>query len=190
MLLLSSMTTATIFCCGRSVAMLNAGCHNRNSNRQTSRLWRIQTTAVRGPRMVGAITRRRRQITQPRASADTASRPISNQRGHSPRSTKLPLAKTVGGYLKRNSNIGPGRYGFQPQHIMLLTLGVPAWKNGYEKEFRSQNSEVGIRAWAILNSEFSPSGLPPAPFDQKSMPFLHEYDSMELRPYMGNWGLS
>src|ERR1700722_19416378 len=187
MLLLSSITTATMFCCGRKVAMLNAGCHSRNSNRQISKLWRIQTTALRGPRMVGAITRRRLQITQPSPAAAISRSAARVHTGHWLRSTKLPLAKTVGGYLKRNSNIGSGHYRFSSALSIscYLMLGVRRGKFGYRKEDRSQNSESRSQ-----NSEARMPGARPcgktqlrrdaAPFDSKSMLFLQQYDSMGI----------
>jgi hypothetical protein len=106
MLRLSSITTATMFCCGRSVAILSAGCHNRNSSKQTNIDSSSQTIPVRKPRIEGAIALRRFQMTKPNPAAATIRASISAQGGHWPSSTKVPLLKTVGGYLNRNSNIG------------------------------------------------------------------------------------
>src|SRR5260370_42009187 len=105
MLLLSSTTTATMFCCGLRVAMLRAGCHSRNSSRQTNRLSSNQTTTVRRPRIEGAIALRLLQIGQPKTVAAARSAIVHAQIGHSPRNTKVPLEKTAGGYLNKNSNI-------------------------------------------------------------------------------------
>ena len=125
MLLLSSMTTATMFCCGRRVAMLNAGCHSRNSSRQTSKLWRIQTTAVRGPRMVGAMARRRLQITQPRPAA--ASEQQHHQRPHRPLAEKHEAAfgEDSRRIFEEKLKHRIGAYGPASQHIMLLNVRCP-----------------------------------------------------------------
>src|SRR6516225_8469058 len=49
----SSITTATIFCCGRSVATLSAGCHRSNNNNAASAVCKTQTTADRTPFTLG-----------------------------------------------------------------------------------------------------------------------------------------
>src|SRR5258708_30876230 len=105
MLLLSSTTTATMFCCGLRVAIVRGGCHSRNSSRQTNRLSSNQTTTVRRPLIEGAMALRRLQKVQPKTAAAARSAMVNAQIGHSPSNTKVPLEKTVGGYLNKNSNI-------------------------------------------------------------------------------------
>src|SRR5208283_873407 len=103
--LLSSTTTATTFCCGRSVATLNAGCHNSRSSKATSVVCNSQTNTLRAPRIDGTKFACRRQILQASAAATaTVSKP-SNHSGHLPSSTKVPLENTLAGYLKKNSNM-------------------------------------------------------------------------------------
>src|ERR1700733_5343997 len=118
--------------------------------------------------MVGAMARRRLQITQPSPAAAISNNVASVHTGHWLSSTKLPLAKTVGGYLKRNSNIESRR----SQHIMPLTVRCPSERLRLQKrsgklefirqnaEFRSQNSEfrmaqgASVRRFWILTSGF------------------------------------
>jgi hypothetical protein len=69
---------------------------------------------------------------------------------------------------------------------MLLTLGVLAREFGTEKtlefgiqdsEFRMAGRSSGFRPLARATAPFD---LDAAPFDSKSKPMLHEYDSMEV----------
>ena len=159
MLLLSSITTATMFCCGRRVAMLSAGCHSKNSNRQTSKLWRIQTTAVRGPRMVGAMALRRLQITQPRPAAATSNnadqqpeRPLAEQHEAAFGEDSARIFKE-----KLKHRIGALQVFQRSQHIMLLHVRCPSAEVRSRKriqEVRIQNSE-----WPTLVSVASGSRI-------------------------------
>src|SRR2546425_744950 len=97
----SSISTETMFCCGRNVAMLIAGCHSRNSIRAASSVSSSQIATGRAP-----VRKPRRRCTchpRPIAIATIASPRV--QAGHAESSTNWPFENTVAGYLKRNSNI-------------------------------------------------------------------------------------
>src|SRR5262249_55405671 len=100
----SSTTTATIFCCGRSVATLSAGCQSIRRRTDASAVWSNQTKTDRTPAtrdepLVLLL------IRNPRAIAATRIAAPRSHTGHPPSSTKLPREKTELGYLKRSSNI-------------------------------------------------------------------------------------
>ena len=97
----SSTSTATTFCCGRSVAMLIAGCHSRNSTSATSAVSSSQIATGRTP----VSSPRLRRTCQASAPAAARIASTSSQAGHGASSTNCPREKIVAGYLKRNSNI-------------------------------------------------------------------------------------
>src|SRR5277367_3062030 len=96
----SSTTTATIFCCGRSVATLSAGCHSNNSNTDASKVWSSHTTADRPPFTRADVAAfRRTKNASPTAAARIAI--ASSHNGQPPANTKVPLENTEAGYLKK-----------------------------------------------------------------------------------------
>src|SRR5450755_421825 len=97
----SSIITATTFCCGRSVAMLIAGCQSRNSSSATMAVSSSQITSGRAP--VSDPRLRRTCHSSSPAAAITLSASIHT--GHDPSSTNCPFWKTAPGYLKKNSTM-------------------------------------------------------------------------------------
>src|SRR5260370_15183927 len=105
MLAESSTPTATIFCCGRRVATLSAGCHSISSNRAAKSVCSSHTVAPRSPAMrTEPLDRRHTKKAKPPPAARIAS--TISHIGHSPSSTMVTREKTACGYLNRNSNIG------------------------------------------------------------------------------------
>src|SRR4051794_29776389 len=105
MLFESSTTTATMFCCGRKVATLNAGCHKTKSNKVTSRVCINQMPAERKPPRAAELALRSLHRGNASTAAASARHTPRVQRGHRPRNTNWPLANSDAGYLKKNSNI-------------------------------------------------------------------------------------
>src|ERR1700723_468939 len=100
----SSTTTATIFCCGRSVATLSAGCHSINSSRDASAVCNSHTATLLAPWTRAAPAGFRSSI-QPKNPAAARMQAISPHTGHPPANTKVPREKTCDGYLNSSSNI-------------------------------------------------------------------------------------
>ena len=92
----SSATTATIFCWGRSVATLNAGCHSINRSIASVAVWRVQIAMGRRSNRA-----RRRTSGQAKPAAPTNRRAISSHTGHRPRRTTLPLGESLERILKQ-----------------------------------------------------------------------------------------
>src|SRR5258708_7834875 len=104
MLAESSTTTATMFCCGRKVATLSAGCHSISSSREAIKVCSNHTPTDRSePMRLDPEALRRTQNHSPAAARITAA--ISDQTGQVPSSTSVPREKTAAGYLKKNSNM-------------------------------------------------------------------------------------
>src|ERR1700722_5307715 len=98
----SSTTTATMFCCGRSVATLNAGCQIINSSTLASSVCNSHTTAERGPLTRAVVDWLMKYASTP----PTARIAIpSSHKGQPPASTRVPFENIEAGYLKKNSNI-------------------------------------------------------------------------------------
>ena len=93
MLAESSTTTATIFCCGRSVATLSAGCHSINSSSDANSVCNIQTATGRTP-----VTRtdpaERRRTSQPRHDRRRDNRQRSGARPASRPAARRSRART------------------------------------------------------------------------------------------------
>ncbi len=100
----SSTTTATIFCWGRSVATLRAGCHSISSRIEASSVCSSQTIAERTP-VTRAPLVERLQTSTANPSAANMIAAASSHIGHPPSRTNVPFEKTDSGYLKNSSNI-------------------------------------------------------------------------------------
>ena len=85
----SSTSTATTFCCGRSVATLMAGCHNSRSTSATMPLSSSQMAAGRTPVSMPWF----RRTCQSSSAAAAATAHTSAHTGHGARKTNCPFSK-------------------------------------------------------------------------------------------------
>ena len=101
----SSTTTAMMFCCGLSSAIMSAGCHSKRSTMAATANCSSQMRPTRQFLTLTAAFGRRERISRAKLTAVAISSRPRTHFGQAPSNTRFPLENTAVGYLKSNSNM-------------------------------------------------------------------------------------